>query len=122
MEIIVLIRCSSSDPFNHFFIMLKRFSHFFPWQIGDHDPDQVCLIDGFLLILIMRPMKHKEKEDGKEKPQVKSSHCYVRNHNDDDDDEEEEDDDDDDNDDDNDNNDDDDYRGSKSWRTRKGWH
>ena len=34
----------------------------------------------------MRPMKHKEKEDGKEKPQVKSSHCYVRNHNDDDDD------------------------------------
>jgi len=28
----------------------------------------VCLIDGFLLILIMRPMKHKEKEDGKEKP------------------------------------------------------
>ena len=31
---------------------------------------QVCLIDGFLLILIMRPMKHKEKEDGKEKPQV----------------------------------------------------
>ena len=35
-----------------------------------HDHDQVCLIDGFLLILIMRPMKHKEKEDGKEKPQV----------------------------------------------------
>merc|ERR550539_2194645 len=30
----------------------------------------VCLIDGFLLILIMRPMKHKEKEDGKEKPQA----------------------------------------------------
>ena len=43
----------------------------------------------------MRPMKHKEKEDGKEKPQVKSSHCYVRNDDGDDDDEEEDDDDDD---------------------------
>lgn len=28
----------------------------------------VCLIDGFLLLLIMRPMKHKEAEDGKEMP------------------------------------------------------
>lgn len=28
----------------------------------------VCLIDGFLLLLIMRPMKHKEAEDGKERP------------------------------------------------------
>ena len=42
----------------------------------------------------MRPMKHKEKEDGKEKPQVKSSHCYVRNDDGDDDEEEENDDDD----------------------------
>ena len=45
-----------------------------PYDIADNDNDnddrQVCLIDGFLLILIMRPMKHKEKEDGKEKPQV----------------------------------------------------
>lgn len=30
----------------------------------------VCLFDGFLLLLIMRPMKHKEKEDGKQKPQA----------------------------------------------------
>jgi DHA1 family vesicular acetylcholine transporter-like MFS transporter 3 len=28
----------------------------------------VCLFDGFLLLLIMRPMKHKEAEDGKEIP------------------------------------------------------
>jgi len=30
----------------------------------------VCLFDGFLLLLIMRPMKHKEKEDGKRKPEA----------------------------------------------------
>ena len=30
----------------------------------------VCLLDGMLLILIMRPMKHKEKEEKKEKPQA----------------------------------------------------
>ena len=28
----------------------------------------VCLIDGFMLLLIMRPMKAKEAEDGKERP------------------------------------------------------
>lgn len=28
----------------------------------------VCLFDGFLLLLIMRPMKHKEAEEGKEMP------------------------------------------------------
>ena len=28
----------------------------------------VCLLDGFLLLLIMRPMKHKEAEEGKERP------------------------------------------------------
>jgi hypothetical protein len=27
----------------------------------------VCLLDGFLLLLIMRPMKHKEAEEGKER-------------------------------------------------------
>merc|ERR1712038_1993514 len=30
----------------------------------------ICLVDGLLLILIMRPMKHKEKEDGKQKPEA----------------------------------------------------
>jgi MFS family permease len=36
----------------------------------------VCLLDGFLLLLIMRPMKHKEAEEGKERlgwPQYLSS-------------------------------------------------
>ena len=30
----------------------------------------ICLIDGFLLLLIMRPMKAKEAEEGKHKPEA----------------------------------------------------